>query len=90
MRKERGDISQYGAVRMTKAEAKEMIRTNQKYQNFWVYVTVYEEMEARGEAGLQVLQRLWQRYLRRLCQACGQEGVQEWAHRPRRRFQDHE
>eukprot|EP00972_Heterocapsa_arctica_P039332 5793386-Heterocapsa_arctica.AAC.1 len=48
MRKERGDISQYGAVRMTKAEAKEMIRTNQRYIHFRVYVTVYEEMEARG------------------------------------------
>eukprot|EP00972_Heterocapsa_arctica_P031279 4605004-Heterocapsa_arctica.AAC.1 len=48
MRKERGDISQYGAVRISKAETKEMIRTNQRYMHFWVYVTVYEEMEARG------------------------------------------
>eukprot|EP00972_Heterocapsa_arctica_P055116 8129200-Heterocapsa_arctica.AAC.1 len=33
---------------MTKAEAKEMIRTRQRYHHFWVYVTVHEEMEARG------------------------------------------
>eukprot|EP00972_Heterocapsa_arctica_P074447 10987132-Heterocapsa_arctica.AAC.1 len=29
MKKERGEVSQYGSVRMTKTEAKEMIRANQ-------------------------------------------------------------
>eukprot|EP00972_Heterocapsa_arctica_P083769 12343863-Heterocapsa_arctica.AAC.1 len=29
MRKERGDVSQYEAVRMSKAETEEMVRTNQ-------------------------------------------------------------
>eukprot|EP00972_Heterocapsa_arctica_P019457 2870962-Heterocapsa_arctica.AAC.1 len=48
MRKERGEVSQYGAVRMSKEETKEMIRTNQRYMNFWVYVTAFEEKEDRG------------------------------------------
>eukprot|EP00972_Heterocapsa_arctica_P089489 13194786-Heterocapsa_arctica.AAC.1 len=48
MKAERNYISQYGAVRMTKAEATEMIKNNQRYQNCWVYVTVYEEEEDRG------------------------------------------
>eukprot|EP00972_Heterocapsa_arctica_P076944 11349233-Heterocapsa_arctica.AAC.1 len=34
MRKERGDISHYGAVRRSKAETKEMVRNNQRYMNF--------------------------------------------------------
>eukprot|EP00972_Heterocapsa_arctica_P057998 8556720-Heterocapsa_arctica.AAC.1 len=25
-----------------------MIKNNQRYQNFWIYVTVYEEEEERG------------------------------------------
>eukprot|EP00972_Heterocapsa_arctica_P068937 10186333-Heterocapsa_arctica.AAC.1 len=25
-----------------------MIKNNQRYQNFWVYVTIYEEEEDRG------------------------------------------
>eukprot|EP00972_Heterocapsa_arctica_P073429 10845776-Heterocapsa_arctica.AAC.1 len=48
MKNERNYISQYGAVRMTKAESIEMIINNMRYQNFWIYVTVYEEDERGG------------------------------------------
>eukprot|EP00972_Heterocapsa_arctica_P024668 3638560-Heterocapsa_arctica.AAC.1 len=48
MKTERHFISQYGAVRMTKAESIEMINNNQRYHHFWIYVTVIEEDEERG------------------------------------------
>eukprot|EP00972_Heterocapsa_arctica_P058890 8678559-Heterocapsa_arctica.AAC.1 len=48
MRQEKKDVSHYGAVRMTKKETTDIIRTNQMYPNFWVYVTIYDETEARG------------------------------------------
>eukprot|EP00972_Heterocapsa_arctica_P090406 13335952-Heterocapsa_arctica.AAC.1 len=48
MKTERTYISQYGAVRMTKTESTEMINNNQRYNNFWIYVAVYEEDEERG------------------------------------------
>eukprot|EP00972_Heterocapsa_arctica_P034810 5124777-Heterocapsa_arctica.AAC.1 len=48
MKKERKDVSQYGAVRMSKEETEEMVRTNQRYMNFWIYVAVFEEKETRG------------------------------------------
>ncbi len=47
MTTERKDISWYGAVRMTKAEAAEMIALKVRYQNFWVYVTVYNESDGK-------------------------------------------
>eukprot|EP00972_Heterocapsa_arctica_P087396 12889432-Heterocapsa_arctica.AAC.1 len=39
MKTERNYISQFGAVRMTKAEAIEIITKHQRYMNFWTYVT---------------------------------------------------
>eukprot|EP00972_Heterocapsa_arctica_P067667 9989635-Heterocapsa_arctica.AAC.1 len=48
MKKERNNILQYGAVRMTRAEAIEMIDNNVRYVNFWIYVTVVEEDDDRG------------------------------------------
>eukprot|EP00972_Heterocapsa_arctica_P003059 453669-Heterocapsa_arctica.AAC.1 len=48
MKTERNYISQYGAIRMTKEEAIEMITNCVRYHNVWVHVTVYEEEEDKG------------------------------------------
>eukprot|EP00972_Heterocapsa_arctica_P064358 9497806-Heterocapsa_arctica.AAC.1 len=48
MKTERKYISGFGAVRMTRAEAIEMITDNVRYQNFWIHVTAFEEDEDRG------------------------------------------
>eukprot|EP00972_Heterocapsa_arctica_P090301 13320950-Heterocapsa_arctica.AAC.1 len=34
---------------MSKEETEEMVRTNQRHINFWIYITVFEEKEARGD-----------------------------------------
>eukprot|EP00972_Heterocapsa_arctica_P099657 14704583-Heterocapsa_arctica.AAC.1 len=54
MRAERQYIAPFGAARMTKEEALEMINNCVRYQNFWAHVTGYEEDEDRGGTKLKM------------------------------------
>eukprot|EP00972_Heterocapsa_arctica_P032972 4850793-Heterocapsa_arctica.AAC.1 len=62
MKTERNHISQYGAVRITKAEAIEMIRNNMRYQNFWIFVTVVEEDDDRSAKTMELGYKFYRDY----------------------------